>query len=119
MKRLQSNPTFHVPAEDEGLLEDVLIEIRQAIDVGTISRDILSEMMDAFASIISNNLNIVMKFLAAFTVILTFPVLIASVYGMNVLLPLQHHEYAFWLVVAGSLLLSVVVAAALRRKRWL
>jgi magnesium transporter len=119
VRRLQKNPTFHVPPEDEGLLDDVLTEVRQAFDMATISRDILSEMMDAFASIISNNLNIVMKFLAAITVILTVPITVASFYGMNVLLPLQQRQGAFWVLIAVSALLSALVAVVFRRRGWL
>ncbi|HVJ16627.1 MAG TPA: magnesium transporter CorA family protein, partial [Polyangiaceae bacterium] len=88
VERLQKTPEFHLPEAALQTSEEVLIEIRQALEVATVSRDILSEMMDAFASIISNNLNVVMKFMAAVTVILTLPVTVASFWGMNVPLPL-------------------------------
>jgi magnesium transporter len=76
-------------------------------------------MMDAFASIISNNLNVVMKFLAAVTVILTFPVMVASFYGMNVELPFQRSAHAFAVTIALSLVVSAAVALFFRRRRWL
>lgn len=69
--------------EDHDLLEDVIIENRQAIEMATIYGDVLAGTMDAFASVISNNLNIVMKFLAAITIIMTVPQIIAGFFGMN------------------------------------
>ena len=70
--------------DDTDLLEDVIIENKQAIEMCTIYRDILSGTMDAFASVISNNLNIVMKVLTLITIILTIPTIVASLWGMNV-----------------------------------
>jgi len=117
--RLQKTPVFHLPEEGVAALEDVLIEIRQALEVATISRDILSNMMDAFASIISNNLNVVMKFMAAVTVILTLPVTVASFWGMNVRLPLAGHPGAFWVLTAVSGVLAASVGVFFARRRWL
>jgi magnesium transporter len=118
-ERLRDNDVLGI-AKDEGLtVDDVLIEIRQALEVATVSRDILSEMMDAFASIISNNLNVVMKFMAALAVILSLPVVVASFYGMNVRLPLAAHPQAFWLLVAVSALLAAAVGALFAKRRWL
>ena len=70
--------------EDQDLLEDVLIEIKQAIEMSSIYLNILSGTMDAFASVISNNLNIVMKVLASITLIISIPTVISGLYGMNV-----------------------------------
>ncbi|MFJ7728192.1 magnesium transporter CorA family protein [Neobacillus sp. NPDC097160] len=91
--------------EDKELLEDVIIEITQAIEMAETYRSILSGMMNAFASIISNNLNIVMKFLTSITIILSFPTMVASFYGMNVDIPFQHatHSYAIPLVISAFL----------------
>lgn len=119
LERLQQSPTFHIPDEDKGLLADVLVETRQAIDVATTSGHILGEMMDAFASIISNNLARVMKLLAAVAVIFTVPVTVASFYGMNVDLPGQRHPLAFPGIILASIILSVVVALLFRRRDWL
>ena len=83
------------------------------------SADILSQMMDAFASIISNNLNAVMKFLAAVTIVLMIPTLVASFWGMNVGLPFARHPMAFAGLVVASIALSGVVTAALVVRRWL
>ena len=70
--------------EDEDILEDAIVENKQAIEMGTIYRDILGGTMDAYASVISNNLNIVMKFLASITIVLSIPTIVASLWGMNV-----------------------------------
>ena len=118
LKRLQKSDLL-TEAEDEALLEDVLIEVRQAIELTEISESILGQMMGAFTSIISNNLNVVMKFLAAVTIIISLPTLVASFFGMNVNLPAANHPMAFWFVLglAGALAISIVIF--FWRKRWL
>jgi len=105
---------------DEDLLEDVIIENRQAIEMANIYSDIQSGMMDAFASVISNNLNVVMKFLASVTIILALPTLVASIYGMNVDLPLDTHPFAFWYVLGSALVVSigVIVVRPGSFRRW-
>ncbi|OGN92911.1 MAG: magnesium transporter [Chloroflexi bacterium RBG_13_50_21] len=108
MKRLQQSQIFRAFEEDEDLLEDVLTETQQAIEMTNISSNILSNMMDAFASIISNNLNTVMKFLASITIIVSLPTLITSFYGMNVKLPFDSQALAY----LGILILVVVLTAA-------
>jgi magnesium transporter len=87
--------------------------------MSNIYSDILSGMMDAFASVISNNLNIVMKLLTSLTIIMTIPVLVASLFGMNVKLPLQDHPYAFLIVIALSVSLSLAAVFYFLRRRWL
>jgi magnesium transporter len=119
MKRLQNLPISKEFPEDGELLEDVLTEMQQAIEMTDIQSNILSGMMDAFASIISNNLNRVMKFLASVTIILSLPTLVASLYGMNVKLPLTNAPYAFPLILVGSILISVIVAIFFWRRDWL
>ena len=85
--------------EDQDLLEDVLIEVRQAIEMSSIYLNILSGTMDAFASVISNNLNIVMKVLASITILLAIPNIITSAYGMNVSgLPFPNFWFALLLI---------------------
>jgi magnesium transporter len=119
LERLQKSRLLHAAPEDAELLEDVRVEIRQALDMAQTSADILSETMDAFASIISNNLNVVMKFLAAVTVVLMIPTLVASFYGMNVTLPLAGHRLAFLLMVVLSFVMSAIVALIFIARRWL
>ena len=84
--------------EDEDFLEDVIIEYKQAIDMVEMYSRILSSMLEVFANIISNNLNRVMKFLAAVTIIMAVPTMISSLWGMNVPVPLTEHPYGFILV---------------------
>ena len=104
--------------DDTELLEDVIIENKQAIEMCTIYRDILSGTMDAFASVISNNLNIVMKFLAAITIVLSIPTMIARFWGMNVEgLPFADSPGGFWAVVAVALAASGVIILILWRKK--
>ncbi len=103
--------------EDEELLDDVIIENKQAIEMCSIYRDILSGMMDAYASIISNNLSIVMKFLAAITIVISLPTLVTSAWGMNVNLPWKDSPYGF--IIVGAIAIGITVVAAIwlwRRK---
>jgi magnesium transporter len=116
MARLQRSQMFQEYPEDEELLEDVLTEMRQAIEMTDITGNILTQMMGAFASIISNNLNVVMKFLAAVTIILTLPTMVASFYGMNVPLPLAEHPLAFAAVAGLALAMILATVFIFRRK---
>ena len=100
------------------LLEDVITENRQAIEMSNIYTNILSGMMDAFASVISNNLNVVMKRLTSISLILMIPTLIASVYGMNITLPFQQSPLAFLGIIAGSVVLSVLGIGLFLGKRF-
>ena len=100
--------------EDHDLLEDVLIEVRQAIEMAQIYSSIISSTMDAFSSIISNNLNVIMKVLTSITVLLTIPNIIFSFYGMNVAgLPFDQF---FWVPILISLIAIVIVAIILKKK---
>ena len=100
--------------EDHDLLEDVLIEVRQAIEMANIYSSIISGMMDAFASVISNNLNVIMKVLTSLTILLTLPNIVFGFYGMNVAgLPLDQFWW-FPMVVAGIII--AVVAVILKKK---
>ncbi len=97
--------------EDVDLLEDVIVENKQAIEMANIYSGILSGTMDAFASVISNNLNIVMKVLSVITIVLSIPTLIFSAYGMNTNLngmPFANSEWGFTIVVVSALVISLV-----------
>lgn len=105
--------------DDTDLLEDVIVENKQAIEMANIYSGILSGMTDAFASVISNNLNIVMKFLATVTIVMSIPTMIFSAYGMNVKsagMPFADSPYGFAIVIAISLVLSLVVALIFSKK---
>ncbi|MEG1613248.1 MAG: magnesium transporter CorA family protein [Clostridia bacterium] len=103
--------------EDTDLWEDVGIETRQAIEMCNIYRDILSGTMDAFASVISNNLNIVMRLLTILTLLVAIPSMIASFFGMNTGVPWQGQISGFYIVVGISIAICVVVGAIMFRKR--
>ncbi|MDD4511147.1 MAG: magnesium transporter CorA family protein, partial [Oscillospiraceae bacterium] len=100
--------------EDQDLLEDVLIEVRQAIEMANIYSSILSGMMDAYASVISNNLNVIMKILTSLTILITIPNIVFGFYGMNVT-GLPFSEW-WWFPMLISLGLIAVVAIILKSK---
>jgi magnesium transporter len=117
MERLRRSAFFRMlPEDDQDTLEEVILDNTQAIEMANIYTNILSGLMDAFASVISNNLNNVMKTLTKITVILMLPTLVASIYGMNVNLPFQGTPNAFW-VVLSICLLSAVGGMLLFRSR--
>ena len=103
---------------DPELFEDVEIESRQAQETTKIYSDILSGMMDAYASVISNNLNVIMKVLTSISIILMIPTVVASFYGMNVPNTLQGNRYGFWIVLLISLVLSTFGVLFFRSKKW-
>ncbi len=118
MERVQRTQLFNYYEEDQDLLEDVLTENQQAIQMTSINAEILSSMMDAFASIISNNLNVVMKVLAALTIILNMPVIVASFYGMNVHLPGEDYPFAFFSLIGISIGLSAIATYIFYKRNW-
>ena len=99
LQKLLRGKTIKMYEEDEELLEDVIVENRQASEMAKIYTDILVGMMDAFTSVISNNLNQVMKLLTSITIMLSIPVIVSSFYGMNVKLPFMNYAHAFTLVI--------------------
>lgn len=103
--------------EDQELLDDVIIENKQAIEMTTIYSNILSSTMDAFASIISNNLNIVMKSLTIITIAMSVPTVISGLFGMNVPNGLESVPHVFWYIVLGSALLSVLITLVLSKNK--
>ena len=103
--------------EDEDLLEDVITENKQAIDMADIYANILSGTMDAFASIISNNLNIIMKFLAIITIVMAIPTIVTSFFGMNVPIPYQNSPFAYIGVIVLTLLLMVIGVLIITKKK--
>lgn len=119
MERLQRMRMFNQYEEDEDLLEDVRTENQQAIQTTNIQTEILSSTMDTFASIISNNLNAVMKVLTTLTIMVSLPTLVASFYGMNVDLPGEKNPYAFLAVFGFSLILTTSAAFIFYKRDWL
>lgn len=103
--------------EDKDVLEDVIVENKQAIEMTDIYSNILGSTMDFFASVISNNLNIVMKVLASVTILMSTLTVISGIYGMNFdYLPLLHHPYGFHIIMTLSVILCGVIAFILYKK---
>jgi magnesium transporter len=112
------NLKAHKGNYDLELLEDVEIELSQAQDTANIYSNILTGMMDAYASVISNNMNNIMKQLTSISIILMIPTLIASLYGMNVPNGLEENKYGIWILLFVSVLLSVLGVLLFKRRRW-
>jgi len=118
LEKFNTSGCLRMNEEDRDIFEEVVIENKQAIEMANIYTSILSGMMDAFASIISNNLNVVIKLLTTVTIILMIPTLVASIYGMNVELPFQHSPFAFLIVIAFSIMVSILGIAVFWRKEF-
>jgi len=103
---------------DTELVEDVIIELKQALNTVNIYSDILTGTMDAFASIISNNVNTIMKRMTSLSIVLMLPTLIASFYGMNVDIHLEEVPFAFSLIVLFSIGLSTLAFVIFRKIKW-
>jgi magnesium transporter len=117
-EKLQRTHFFKTYPEDSDLLEDVITENQQAIEMTNIAINLLSQMMDAFASIISNNQNHVIKLLTSVTIILSLPALITGFYGMNIDLPLQNHNLAYlWIGLASCAIIGLGVMV-FKKKDW-
>ncbi len=116
MEKTMRGKIIKLYEEDEEILEDAITENRQAIEMSQIYSNILNGTMDAYASIISNNLNGVMKFLTSITIVLAVPTMISSFWGMNVGLPFQHSPYGFVVMILISVILTLLVTWLLKRK---
>lgn len=120
MEKLFKNQNIKKYPEDEDLLEDVIVENKQAMEMANIYSGVLSGMVDAFASVISNNLNNVMKILAMVTVVMAIPTMVFSAYGMNLTsagMPFANHPFGFLIIIAISVLLSVAVTVIIMKMK--
>jgi magnesium transporter len=116
MMKLARTNIMQLTDEEKDFLDDLVVETSQALETANTYTNILSSSLDAFASIISNNQNEVLKRLTTLTIFLSVPVLIASIYGMNVPIPYKDTHYAFWVPVILSLgILGVVMWNYLKR----
>ena len=114
LQRIMRGKVLKLYEEDQDLLDDVLIEIHQAVDMSSTYLNVLSGRMEAFASIISNNLNIVMKVLASLTLIISIPTVISGIYGMNMgWLPYNEN---FWFPIILSVILMAISFVILKKK---
>jgi len=119
MERVQRTQIFNYYEDDRDLLEDVLTENQQAIQMTNIATDLLAALMDAFASIISNNLNSVMKILAAITIITALPGTVGAFFGMNVPLPISDTSpFSFFSILGISIALSALAAYIFYKRDW-
>lgn len=118
IKKLFRLPAIKRFEEDEELLEDLIIENNQAIETTELHQRILESITTSYASLLSNDMNTIMKTLTLFTVLLTLPTLVFSFFGINVPLPIDDHSYISWIIVVGiSLILVVIVSIFLWRKQ--
>ncbi|MEO6916419.1 MAG: magnesium transporter CorA family protein [Chitinophagaceae bacterium] len=103
--------------DEKEFLNDLIVDNSQALEMSNIYTNILSSTLDAYASIIANNQNDVLKRLSVITIVLTLPVLVASVYGMNVPIPYGRSPYAFYIPVLLSLIISLVIGYLFLKKK--
>ncbi len=110
MMKLARTNFLNMSEQEKDFLDDLIIETSQGLETANTYTNILSSTLDAFASIISNNQNEVLKRLSTITIFLSIPVLIASIYGMNVPLPFQHSNYAFWIpLIISFIILGIAI----------
>lgn len=118
MLKMERTNFLGLNEEEREFLSDLIVDTSQALEMANIYTNILSSTMDAFASIISNNLNNVMKRLTSITIILSLPVMVASIYGMNVEIPFAHSQHAFYIPIILSMAVSVIIAWYFMKKKW-
>ncbi|MDL2269687.1 magnesium transporter CorA family protein [Desulfosarcina sp. OttesenSCG-928-A07] len=119
LEKLATTPAFMQTAEERDLLNDVLIENKQATDMAQIYTEIMGSIGDTFGAIVSNNLNKVMKVLTGLTIVFMIPSIIGALYGMNVPLPFQDNQFAFTGLCLFCFLLSWGVYRILRKLDWI
>lgn len=120
LERIAKGNVIAIDKNSEEQITDALIETKQAVETATIYREILSSMTDTYATIISNNLNDIMKFLASITIVCSIPTMVASFIGMNVPLgPIGHGSFSFVIIIIVSIILSLLIAYILRKKNML
>jgi magnesium transporter len=118
MMKLERTNFLGLTEEEKEILNDLIVDNSQALEMAHIYTNILSSTLDAFASIISNNLNAVMKRLTSITIIISLPALVTSIYGMNVPLPGQNWPHSFYVPLLLSLAISIVISAYFMKKKW-
>lgn len=118
MMKMDRTNFLRLNEDEKEFLNDLIVDTSQALEMANIYANILSSTLDAFASIISNNLNNIMKRLTSITIILSLPALVAGIYGMNVDLPFQNTPHAFYIPIILSLIVSVLLAGYFMKKKW-
>jgi magnesium transporter len=118
MMKIARTNFLQLNEDEKEFLDDLIVETSQALEMANTYTTILSSTLDAFASIISNNLNNVMKRLTSITIILSLPVVVTSIYGMNVPIPGQDWPHSFYVPIIISLVLAVIISAYFMKKKW-
>lgn len=118
LMKMERTNFLNCDEEERELLGDLVIEFSQAHEMANTYTNILNSTMDAFASIINNNMNLVMKRLTSITILISLPTLIASFYGMNVPIPYQEGHFSFYIPIILSLIVSTVMTFYFNKKRW-
>ncbi len=118
LMKLERTNFLGLNEDEKEFLHDLIVDTSQALEMANIYTNILSSTMDAFASIISNNLNLVMKRLTSITIVLTLPVLVASIYGMNVEIPYAHSPHSFYIPISIAIITAVVMSWYFMKKKW-
>lgn len=118
LMKIERTNFLNCDEDEREFLTDLIIEFSQALEMADTYTNILSSTMDAFASIINNNMNLVMKRLTSITILISLPTLIASFYGMNVPLPYSGGHYSFYIPVILSVIVSIVMSIYFNKKRW-
>ena len=116
MEKTMKGKIIKLYEDDEDILEDAIIENRKAIEMAKIYSDILNGTMDAYASIISNNLNGVMKTLTSITIVLAVPTMISSFWGMNVPVPFQYNKFGFLIMITLAIVITLIVTWWLKKR---
>jgi magnesium transporter len=118
MMKITRTNILQLNEEEKEFLEDLIVETSQALEMANTYTNILSSTLDAFASIISNNLNNVLKRLTSITIILSLPALVTSIYGMNVPIPGQNMPHSFYVPIFLSLGISIIISVYFMKKKW-
>lgn len=117
LMKLERTNFLSLNEDEKEFLNDLIVDNSQALEMANIYTNILSSTLDAFASIIANNQNEVLKRLSVITIVLTLPVLVASIYGMNVPIPFSNSPYAFYVPVILSMVISLVIGWFFLKKK--
>ena len=118
MMKMERTNFLGLNEEEKEFLDDLIVETSQALEMANIYTNILSSTLDAFASIISNNLNNVLKRLTSITIILSLPALVTSIYGMNVPIPYANTTHAFYIPIILSIAASLILSWYFLKKKW-
>jgi magnesium transporter len=119
LEAITSGKYTNLYEKDHELLDDLLNAVRQSEDLCSISLKSIRSLRDSYQIIFTNNLHKTIKLLTALTILFNIPTMIASLYGMNVELPLSHHPWAFMYIMGATLMLVTLAVLYFQRKRWL